>query len=290
MSETATQGEAKKAAPAPAKTSSNLVVRTATALFLAPLVLLLLFRGPAWGWALLIALSAAQVAWEMLSMTHPKDKPSRMVGALLAGGISAALYFAGQEPRLLMTAVMVALALGAMLPLLRLGEIPTAALRLLAMTSAPLYVGVLLTSLTLLRVGFGARGPSFVLFALMIAWMADTGGYVFGRIWGRTKLYEAVSPKKTREGLLGSILFSVAASAFASFTYFPDLPLFHAVFLGFVGAVLGMMGDLVESLLKRSTGVKDSGSLLPGHGGLFDRVDALLIVGPLVYLYALWTI
>lgn len=290
VSETATQQEEPKATPEPAKTSSNLFVRTATALFLAPLVLLLLFRGPAWGWALLIALSAVQVAWEMLSMTHPEDKPSRMVGAVLAGVVSGALYFAGHEPRLLMTAIMVALSLGAMLPLLRLGEIPTAALRMLATTSAPLYVGVLLTALTLLRVGFGAQGPSYVLFALMIAWMADTGGYVFGRIWGKTKLYEAVSPKKTREGLLGSIVFSVAASAFASFTYLRGLPVFHAVFLGLVGAVLGMMGDLVESLLKRSTGVKDSGSLLPGHGGLFDRVDALLIVGPLVYLYALWTV
>jgi phosphatidate cytidylyltransferase len=189
-----------------------------------------------------------------------------------------------------MTAVMVALAAGAMLPLLRLGEMHTAALRMLATISAPLYVGVLLTSLTLLRVGFAGAGASYVLFALMIAWMADTGGYVFGRIWGRTKLYEAVSPKKTREGLLGSIVFSVAVSAGASFTYLPELPVLHAVLLGFVGAVLGMMGDLVESLLKRSTGVKDSGSLLPGHGGLFDRVDALLIVGPLVYLYALWTV
>lgn len=221
-------------------------------------------------------------------MTHPDDRASRAVGAVLSCGVSGALYLAGQEPRLLVTAVMTALVVGAMLPLVRLGEIPTAALRVLAMTSAPLYVGVLLTSLTLLRAEFGDLGPAYVLFALMIAWMADTGGYIFGRIFGRTKLYEAVSPKKTREGLLGSIVFSVAASTVASFTYLPALPLFHAVIVGFVGAILGTMGDLVESLLKRSTGVKDSGSLLPGHGGLFDRVDALLIVGPLVYLYALW--
>lgn len=275
---------------APAKTGSNLAVRIVTAFVLGPLVLLLLFRGPAWGWALFIALSTAQVTWEMLSMTHPADRPSRAVGALLAFGVSCALYLADREPRLLMTSVIIVLVVGAMLPLVRLGQIPTAALRILGMTTAPLYVGVLLTALTLLRVGFGDSGPAYVLFALMIAWMGDTGGYVFGRIWGRTKLYEAVSPKKTREGLLGSLVFSMAASAVASFTYLPQMPVVHAVVLGFSGAFLGMMGDLVESLLKRSTGVKDSGSLLPGHGGLFDRVDALLIVGPLVYLYALWTV
>ncbi len=188
----------------------------------------------------------------------------------------------------MLTAVMASLAVGAMLPLVRLGEIPTAALRLLGSTSAPLYVGILLSALTLLRTGFGESGPGLVLFALLIAWMADTGGYVFGRMMGRTKLYEAVSPKKTREGLLGSIVFSVGASVVASFTYLPEVPVAHAALLGFLGAILGMMGDLVESLLKRSTGVKDSGALLPGHGGLFDRVDALLIVGPMVYLYALW--
>lgn len=290
MSETATQNEASSTTSAPVKANSNLIVRVATVLVLAPLVLLLLFRGPGWGWALLIALSAGQVAWEMLSMTHPGDRLSRAVGSALSVSVSGALYLGLKEPRFVITAVMVALAFGAMLPLVRLGEIPSAALRLLATMSAPLYVGVLLSSLTLLRVEFGPLGPSYVFFALLIAWMADTGGYVFGRLFGRTKLYEAVSPKKTREGLLGSVLFSVAVSALASFTYLPELPLFPAVVLGLVGAVLGTLGDLVESLLKRSTGVKDSGSLLPGHGGLFDRVDALLIVGPLVYLYALWTV
>jgi phosphatidate cytidylyltransferase len=122
----------------------------------------------------------------------------------------------------------------------------------------------------------------------MIAWMGDTGGYVFGRMMGKTKLYEAVSPKKTREGLLGSVVFSVGAAAAASLTFLPELPTLHAIGLAAVGALLGTMGDLVESLLKRSTGVKDSGSILPGHGGLFDRVDALLVVGPLVLLYVVW--
>jgi phosphatidate cytidylyltransferase len=270
------------------KVRSNLAVRILTAFLLGPLVLLLLFRGPPWGWALLIGLSAAQVTWEMLSMTHPGDKVSRSLGAAMAAGISGAVYFSLSDERILISAVMVALGLGAMLPLVRLGNVQTAALRLLATMGAPLYVGLLLSSLILLRSEFAEQGARYVLFALLIAWMADTGGYVFGRIMGRTKLYEAVSPKKTREGLLGSIVFSVAACVVASLTYLESIPVWHALLLGLSGAVFGTAGDLVESLLKRSTGVKDSGALLPGHGGLFDRVDALLVVGPIVYLYVLW--
>jgi len=123
---------------------------------------------------------------------------------------------------------------------------------------------------------------------LFVAWTADTGGYAAGRMFGRTKLYEAVSPKKTREGLLGSIVLAVVVSIVGSLTYIGEISPAAAALLGALGAVLGQLGDLVESLLKRSTGVKDSGAILPGHGGLFDRVDALLIVGPLVYVYYLW--
>lgn len=272
----------------PSKAASNLTVRLATTLVLGPLVLILLFRGPAWGWALFISISAGQVCWEFLGMTHPRDAVTRAIGALTAVAVTGATYLSYFEPRVFFTAVVAALVLGAMLPLVRLGEIPTAALRLLGTTAAPLYVGVLLGCLAVLRVSPGADGPGYVLLALMIAWMGDTGGYVFGRMMGKTKLYEAVSPKKTREGLLGSVVFAVGAAVAASFTYLASIPAWHAALLAFVGAILGMMGDLVESLLKRSTGVKDSGSILPGHGGLFDRVDALLVVGPLVLLYVLW--
>ena len=264
------------------------MVRVATALVLAPVVLALLFVAPPWAWATFLCLAAAQVAREILAMTHPLDPFARGVGALLAAGVCAASYGAAHDPRLFFSATLFALTAGAVLPLVRLGDVRTAALRMLATMSAPLYVGVTLSCLALLRAGAEDEGPRYVLFTLLIAWMADTGGYTLGRLFGKTKLYEAVSPKKTREGLYGSMLFAVVVSAIASLTYLPTLPITHAALLGFLGAILGQTGDLVESLLKRSTGVKDSGNILPGHGGLFDRVDALLFVGPLVYCYWLW--
>ena len=91
-----------------------------------------------------------------------------------------------------------------------------------------------------------------------------------------------------RRALLGRAVGLLGAAALAAVTYLPELPAIHGAFLGFCGALLGQSGDLVESLLKRATGVKDSGGLLPGHGGLLDRIDALLVVSPLVYLYTLW--
>jgi phosphatidate cytidylyltransferase len=115
-----------------------------------------------------------------------------------------------------------------------------------------------------------------------------TGGYFFGRFLGKTKLYEAVSPKKTRAGLVGAIVGALGGSLLASQWYLPRLPVVHGLVLGGVSGLLGQAGDLTESLLKRSTGVKDSGSLLPGHGGMLDRIDAVLVLAPLVYIYTLF--
>jgi phosphatidate cytidylyltransferase len=108
-----------------------------------------------------------------------------------------------------------------------------------------------------------------------------------GRFFGKTPLYPAVSPKKTRAGLFGAVLGAVSAGLLASLWYAPVLPVLDAVVLGVLSGFLGQAGDLTESLLKRSTGIKDSGGILPGHGGMLDRIDALLVITPVVYLYTL---
>jgi phosphatidate cytidylyltransferase len=157
----------------------------------------------------------------------------------------------------------------------------------MASSAGPLYLG-LLAFLALVRTVPNGQGPGYVLMTLMFAWMPDSAAYFAGRAFGRTKLYEAVSPKKTREGFVGGLLGGVVGALLAHFWYLPQIPLAHAVGLAVVCACVGQLGDLVESLLKRSTDIKDSGNILPGHGGLLDRIDGLLFVAPLVYLYALW--
>ena len=268
--------------------ASNLKVRLLTAAVVVPPLLWLLFRGPAWGFFLLVLVATAIAADELFRMTHPADGVARAIGIVTTLGVSVALYVKGSDPRALLTLLFVVPLLGLMVPLWRLGEIPSAALRTFAGVTAPFYLGGLLVALAMLRRDAGAVGPHYVFLCLTFAWLADTGGYFFGRFLGKRKLYEAVSPKKTRAGFVGALLGAEVGAALAHFVYLPSIPLAHALLLGLVAGAFGQFGDLVESLLKRSTGIKDSGSIVPGHGGMLDRLDALIIVAPIVYLYVLW--
>jgi phosphatidate cytidylyltransferase len=221
-------------------------------------------------------------------MTHPGDRLGQVVGVASTAAVSAALYFYTHEPRVLITMLIALPAFGILVPLIKLGEIATAGVRVMAQVAGPLYVGASLTTLALLRRELGASGAGWVVLTLTFAWLADTGGYFFGRYLGKTKLYEAVSPKKTRAGFVGALVGAAVGALLARAWYVPDLDLVKVLPLAVLAGALGQFGDLVESLLKRSTGIKDSGALIPGHGGILDRIDALLVVSPLVYLYILW--
>lgn len=119
---------------------------------------------------------------------------------------------------------------------------------------------------------------------LLMLWANDTGAYLVGSKLGKTKLFERHSPKKTWEGLIGGILITAGVAVWISY-YFTDLPWQQWVIVGVLISCFGTIGDLVESMFKRSINVKDSGGLLPGHGGLLDRFDGLLIAAPIVYTY-----
>jgi phosphatidate cytidylyltransferase len=148
----------------------------------------------------------------------------------------------------------------------------------------PLWIGAL-TCTAMMRRDLGPSGVGYVVLTLMLAWFADTGGYFAGRFFGKHKLYEAVSPKKTWEGLAGALFGALVGALSAHFGFLRSLPLGDAIGLAIVVGALGQAGDLGESLLKRSMGVKDSGEIVPGHGGILDRLDALFITSALVYLY-----
>ena len=277
------------AAPKP---PSNLLVRLATGFIGAPLILLLLYLGPPWGWLAFVVVAAAIGAYELFGMTHPGDRVGQVVGVLLTEGVIGLLWASGGDARAMVALLVLAPIVGTLLVLVRLGDIHTAAVRVMANTFGPLYVGGGLGSLTLLRRDGDALGPhagaGFVVVALSLAWASDTGAYFAGRFLGKHKLYEAVSPKKTVEGSLGGLAASVLSALVAHFWFLPELPLAGAVGLAIVGGGLGQAGDLGESLLKRSFGVKDSGGIVPGHGGILDRTDALLVTGAITYLYLVW--
>jgi phosphatidate cytidylyltransferase len=131
--------------------------------------------------------------------------------------------------------------------------------------------------------GTSREGPALLLFAMVIIWVGDTVAYFVGRSFGKFKLAPHLSPNKTWEGTVASFLGSlVVAFVFARFM---TVPLPHLLGMAAVGNVAGQVGDLLESAYKRSAGIKDSGSLLPGHGGVLDRIDALILAIPVVWYY-----
>ena len=134
--------------------------------------------------------------------------------------------------------------------------------------------------------GSGTDGPKLLLFALVIIWVGDTAAYFVGRAVGKHWLAPALSPKKTWEGTIASILGALLVAVV--FTRWLTVPLAHLLAMAAVGNIAGQGGDLLESAYKRSAGVKDSGSLLPGHGGVLDRIDALILAIPVVWYYWIW--
>jgi phosphatidate cytidylyltransferase len=169
--------------------------------------------------------------------------------------------------------------------LFRFRDIPTVAGRYAATVSGIVYAGFLTTFLAFLKRIDPHQVGDTVLLVLIVAWVADTGGYFAGRFLGKAKLYEAVSPKKTWAGAWGGLAGSFLGVALLKVFFATWLGWDDVVLIAIPGGILGQLGDLAESLIKRSTGVKDSGSLLPGHGGILDRIDAVLFIAPYVYVY-----
>lgn len=126
-------------------------------------------------------------------------------------------------------------------------------------------------------------GVEWFLCLLAVVFAGDIGAYIFGSLFGKTKIAPLLSPKKSLQGGLGGLLFSILA-AFAFSHFLPNTPLFVLFICGLFGGLFGQIGDFFESLVKRVAGVKDSGSIMPGHGGVLDRLDGVLLAAPLFYV------
>lgn len=269
--------------------ASNLTLRLATAVVAIPLLLLLLFAGPAWGWLVFMLVIGFIGAHELFGMTHPGDNVARGAGILFTWATTLSFWFGAQhDMRILLTVVAVLPFASVLLELWRLDDLQRSAFRVAVGTFGPLWVGGGLGAIALVRVKGGEFGPAYVVFVLALAWISDTGGYFAGRAFGKHKLYEKVSPKKTVEGAIGGVVATIVTAVAMRFVILQAVSIRDAVILAVLGSVLGMLGDLGESLIKRSTGVKDSGGIVPGHGGILDRIDAVLVTSPLVLLYLLW--
>jgi phosphatidate cytidylyltransferase len=142
-----------------------------------------------------------------------------------------------------------------------------------------------------MRVGFTETlvpllSTKLLTFFFLVVMGADTGGYYIGKNFGKHKLIPKISPGKTWEGVVGSLVFSTIFAALATATFFPELPYKLSIPLAIIMSVVGIFGDLAESAIKRAADVKDAAKILPGHGGLLDRLDSMLFNAPILYYFA----
>lgn len=281
--------------------------RILTAVVLIPLVLLAVLRAPLWLFLLLSALAAVAAAWEYLALVTTYGLESfralscfAVALLFLLAGFAGAVYghssVAGSSIVVLLLAPFMLLAAAMAKRDLR-SSLPGAAMGYLALP----YIGLPLLLLAALRERRG--GWALVLFLFFAVWVGDTAAMYVGKTMGRHKLAPRISPGKTVEGTVASLLFAVAVcTLFAA--YVPEIarglgeahllagkagagahgPLWLAAVLAAVINAAAQVGDLLESALKRGAGVKDSGSLLPGHGGMLDRIDALLLASPVGFI------
>jgi phosphatidate cytidylyltransferase len=261
------------------------MTRLLTAAVLIPSAWYLCKRAPFPLFLAAAVLLAAIGAWECAAIL--KRRGSRPFGWLaVAASVGVVLGFAFPAQRVAVGAVLTAIAVAVPTFAMLRREAPEAMLDAAMTTSFPvLFVGLPFAFVVGLQTVPGENGPDLLLLAMLCVTLSDAGAYYVGSALGSRPMAPVVSPKKTWEGAAGGVLGSVAGALVAHAWFFNRLPVGHAVALGVLLCGAGILGDLAESMLKRAAGVKDSSALLPGHGGVLDRVDSLLVAAPVLYYY-----
>jgi len=274
---------------------SNLAARALFAVVAIPLVLLLVYLGGL-PLAILLAASGGRAAWEYYGIAEAAgERPMAITGTVIAAAIPLAVfgYQIGRfHPPILALAATITLIVFALAIWWRgVDGRPTGAVA--TTLFGAVYTGGMLSFAYGLRYHNYAvsttAGMALVLYPLLLTWTSDTAAYFVGRVLGKRKLIPAVSPGKTVAGAVGALVASVVASwLYARYVLPPFAKLsvlpWQAVWLGIVISVAVQIGDLAESLIKRDAKVKDSSHLIPGHGGMLDRIDSLLFAIPVAYL------
>ena len=278
--------------------------RVLTAMVLIPSVVAAIWWGPTWLVAVLCALVALSAVLEFFSIAeHAGFHAYRLWTCLAAVGIVAQQWYAARAasisrlsellyhpraPRVNLELVLFLFVLGlaviAVSSQRPLGEI----LSSVSVSAAGLIFVVLPFSAVVRLHGVDVLGRDLLLFTLVLVWAGDTASYFVGRAMGRWKMAPQISPNKTWEGAIANFLVSLLVAAV--FGRWSQIPPAHLLAMGATASVTGQIGDLLESACKRSAGVKDSGAMLPGHGGMLDRIDALILAAPAVWYYFEWIV
>lgn len=262
------------------------MARVLSAIIFLPILFAALWFSSAVWFVVLAALGVLLGLYEYYALA----KRGGLVQGLLAGAaVLAAFYFGQQHLIALIIAVLVIVEL--LVPLFSHSDqegfghvLPTAAVKVFGV----LYVAVLggyIIAIAVIESPIPHLAAKLLTLFFIVVFGGDTGAYYTGRTLGRRKLAPKVSPGKTVEGLIGGLVGNVIAALIAHFTFFPELKIVHAIPLALAMGFLGVTGDLCESMIKRGAQAKDAGNIIPGHGGLLDRLDSMLFNAPLLYYF-----
>lgn len=260
----------------------SLVLRTRllTAVLALPLLIGLICCAPAWLFSAVLLLCTALGLHEYFSLIQARLSFPSLFGLLW--GMAVAVLLLWLHPSAASAALIAGLFLSFLLALR--DEQP--ARGVMSVSDALLgvvYVGFLTPHIALIRQT--PNGVAWVFFVLLVAMLGDTAGYAVGRLWGKHKLIPHISPGKTIEGSVGSVLGNLCGALCSWAWFFPQRSVLELLLLGISAGALAQIGDLCESAIKRACGAKDSGRLLPGHGGMLDRLDSLLFPAAFIYYY-----
>jgi phosphatidate cytidylyltransferase len=260
-----------------------LAARLLTAAVAIPLVLAIIFYGGNLGFFLLIFAVIGFALYEYFSFIYPEKVNVQIVAHTLLGLVLPVVFYFGY-PDLIVPATAFIIILATAFSLFRVTDPHVKAVNLFTRLFGIFYVAFLLSYLIVLRKL--PHGIEWVVLAVAINFGTDAGAYFAGRFFGRHPLYAVISPKKTVEGAIGGIVFCLVLVIIGKYVLLKQLGWVDVLILSLVSSVLAVLGDMAESLIKRGFKVKDASGILPGHGGVLDRIDSFVFSAPFIFYYA----
>ena len=261
------------------------LTRVISAVIALPLLYFLVRYLPPWAFFTVVLIGVLLGQLEFYRLCYPVGKRGLILLSLLCGGLIVVHFY---KPGLFLDREVLTVLLGAVFLYQLAAQKDLAS----TMTDAAVsllgifYVGWFMGHLILLR--NLDQGQYLIFFLLLVTWAGDTGAYYAGKNFGRHRMAPTISPNKTVEGAVGGWLAGILAAVLARWWFLPQISVSDSLILGALLGMVGLMGDLCESMFKRGAGVKDSGQFLPGHGGVLDRFDSLIFTAPTLYYYLLW--